>query len=85
MSEMPAFATMKDRLFNLLDRYPEEMREIVLTGEDQANVSAVAFFVQEVAHLPDMKGLEKAEVILAYIETIWMAGFEAGRTRNARL
>jgi|GEM_PF-5571660 len=84
MSEMPAFVTMKDRLFSLLDRYPEELREIVLTSEDQANVSAAAFFAQEVAHLPDMKGLEKAEAILAYIETIWMAGFEAGRTRNAR-
>lgn len=77
-----AFADMKERLFNLLDRYPEEMREIIMTLEDKANVAAAAFFTNEVACFVNMDPTERAEVVMAYIETVWMAGYEAGHERG---
>lgn len=77
-----AFADMKERLFCLLDRYPEEMREIIMADEDKANVAAAAFFANEVTYLENMASEERAEVIMAYIETIWMAGYEAGHQRS---
>lgn len=73
---------MKERLFNLLDRYPEEMREIIMTLEDKANVAAAAFFTNEVACFVNMDPTERAEVVMAYIETVWMAGYEAGHERG---
>ena len=82
MQQKEAFADMKERLFGLLDRYPEEMREIIMTLEDKANVAAAAFFANEAAYLENMDPQERAEVVVAYIETIWLAGYEAGRTRN---
>ncbi|NOG66376.1 MAG: hypothetical protein HND46_23445 [Chloroflexi bacterium] len=82
MMPKEAFANMKERLFGLLDRYPEEMREIIMTPEDKANVAAAAFFTNEVVCLEKMDPTERAEVVMAYIETIWMAGYEAGHKRS---
>jgi hypothetical protein len=82
MLQKEAFADMKERLFGLLDRYPEEMREIIMTPEDKANVAATTFFANEVAYLENMDPQERAEVVMAYIETIWMAGYEAGHERS---
>lgn len=82
MLHKEAFADMKERLFCLLDRYPEEMREIIMTDEDRANVAAAAFFANEVICLENMDAAERAEVIMAYIETVWMAGYEAGHARS---
>jgi hypothetical protein len=82
MLQKEAFADMKGRLFCLLDRYPEEMREIIMTDSDKANVVAAAFFANEVTYLENMEPEERAEVIMAYIETVWMAGYEAGYERS---
>lgn len=73
---------MINQLFFLLERYPEEMREIIMTTVDKANICAAAFFAHQVAHLENISPQEQAEVILTYIETIWMAGFEAGYERS---
>jgi hypothetical protein len=77
-----AFAEMKNRLFFLLERYPEEMREIIMTVDDKANANAAAFFANEVAYLKDLGSKERAEAVAAYVETVWMAGFEAGREKS---
>jgi hypothetical protein len=58
------------------------MREIIMTLEDRANVAAAAFFANEVAYLENMDAQERAEVVMAYIETIWIAGYEAGHERS---
>ncbi len=73
---------MISKLFFLLERYPEEMREIIMTAGDKDNICAAAFFAHQVAHLENIGPRERAEVILTYIETIWMAGFEAGYERT---
>ena len=77
-----AFVEMKDRLFCLLERYPEEMREILMTDDDKANANAAAFFAHEVAYLKDLGSKERTDAVIAYIETVWMAGFEAGREKS---
>lgn len=73
---------LQNKLFTLLERYPEEMRDVFMTPEDKTNTRAAAFFATEVARLDKIDDQERIEAIRAYIETIWMAGFEAGRTRD---
>ncbi|MFN8459811.1 MAG: hypothetical protein U0401_35050 [Anaerolineae bacterium] len=75
---------MQEKLFSLLDRYPEEMREIIMTRKDKANTSAAAFFVDKVASLESLNSTQRTEVILAYVEAVWMAGFEAAHERSSR-
>jgi len=73
---------LQNKLFCLLERYPEEMREVIMTVGDKDSAHAAAFFANEVARLETVSPSQRAEAILAYVETIWMAGFEAGRERS---
>lgn len=82
MLKQQASTNLQNKLFTLLERYPEEMRDVFMTPEDKTNTRAAAFFANEVARLDKIDDQERIEAILAYVETIWMAGFEAGRIRK---
>lgn len=82
MLKQQTSTNLQNRLFTLLERYPEEMRDVLMTPEDKTNIQAAAYFANEVAHLDKIDDQERIEAILAYVETIWMAGFEAGRIRK---
>lgn len=82
MLKQQASTHHQNKLYTLLERYPEEMRDIFMSPEDKANTQAAAFFATEVARLDTIDEQERIKAILAYVETVWMAGFEVGRTQN---